>query len=109
MSGYTNEEARMTELGRIAWHSSDEDSGPDVGVSLGLGNGSMLWVGEISRALHSEGGEGVAALGNDAGWWAVLYPDQTVLARFVDSCAAQEFIDRIQSAMSRACGAKPDG
>lgn len=36
-----------TERGAVTWHSSDEDSGPDVGLSMGLGDGKLLWVGEV--------------------------------------------------------------
>lgn len=35
-----------TEPGAVAWHSSDEGGGPDVGLSIGLGDGKLLWVGE---------------------------------------------------------------
>ena len=42
-------EAKMYEKGSYVWHSSDGD-GPDVGVSLGIGNGRMIYVGEIPGA-----------------------------------------------------------
>jgi hypothetical protein len=40
------EEAEMHRMGNVCWHSSDEDSGPDVGISVGLGD-AMLFVGEV--------------------------------------------------------------
>lgn len=36
----------MTRPGYVVWHSSEEDGGPDVGITVGLGDGKMLWVGE---------------------------------------------------------------
>jgi hypothetical protein len=38
----------MTRPGYVVWHSSEEDGGPDVGITVGLGDGKMLWVGERS-------------------------------------------------------------
>lgn len=85
-----------TERGRIIWHCSDPDSGPDVGLSLGLGNGAFLWVGEISKTAWSEGGSDVAALGADGGWWLLLYaPERIVLGKLVDAYYAQNFIEKL--------------
>lgn len=81
--------------GEVTWHSSDDDSGPDVGLSIGLGNGKWLYAGEISRDLHDDGGEEVAALGDDTGWWLVFYPDQIVMGRFVGPTEAQTFMDNL--------------
>lgn len=41
----------MTARGNIAWHSSDDDGGPDVGISVGLGDGRMLYAGDVSGQL----------------------------------------------------------
>ncbi len=38
----------MTRPGYVVWHSSEEDGGPDVGLTIGLGGGKMLWAGERS-------------------------------------------------------------
>jgi hypothetical protein len=85
-----------TEFGKITWHSSDEDSGPDVGMMLGLGDGKALWVGEISRRSHEEGGEAVTALGDDGGWWLGVYePKFRPLAKFADAEDARDFFDLI--------------
>ena len=83
------------ERGRVTWHCSDEGRGPDVGLSLGLG-GSLIWAGEISKAAWSESEEDVAALGDDSGWWLLIYePESRVLGKFVDAEAARYFIDRM--------------
>jgi hypothetical protein len=34
-------------FGEVTWHSSDGDSGPDVGLSMGLGDGKLLYVGVL--------------------------------------------------------------
>ena len=85
-----------SERGKITWHCSEEESGPDVGLSLGLGNNRVLWVGEITKAAWSQGGEDVAALGGDGGWWMILYvPELRVLGKFDDQYEAQDFIERL--------------
>jgi len=43
-----------TVLGRVTNHCSDDDGVPDVGISLGLGSGSALWLGEL---LKDDGGD----------------------------------------------------
>lgn len=58
--------------GQQRWHSSEEDGGPDVGIEVGMPDGSILWFGEISTALWETCGGGVLA--TDKGWWAVHYP-----------------------------------
>lgn len=39
-------ESDGTALGEVQCHCSEDDGIPDVGVSLGLGNGKALWIGE---------------------------------------------------------------
>lgn len=94
-------EADLSLRGEVNWHSSDEDSGPDLGMSVGIGNGKWLYVGEISRDLHDEGGEEAAALGDDMGWWLVLYPEQIVMGRFVGQTEAQTFVDNLSRGFGR--------
>lgn len=84
-------------LGQVTWHSSDEESGPDIGISIDLGDGVILYVGEISRDLHASDPEAVA-LGEDFGWWLTLYgPNPHAggepIAKFVSAHAAREFVD----------------
>lgn len=69
------EEPDINEFGRVVWHSSDEDSGPDVGVTVGLGQGRALWFGEISKKMHEEEGVEAAELGDHFGTWIILYDD----------------------------------
>lgn len=89
-----------SEFGRVTWHCSEEDSGPDVGLSLGLGDGRILWVGEISNSAHEEI-SGAAALGNHFGWWLIAYtPECEVLGKFVNAEAARTFIDSLAEAMN---------
>lgn len=38
--------------GQVTWHSSEEGGGPDVGIEVNLGGGSVLYVGEM--AGHDE-------------------------------------------------------
>jgi len=38
----------MVQPGFVVWHSSEEVGGPDVGITVGLGDGKMLWIGERS-------------------------------------------------------------
>lgn len=65
----------INEFGRVVWHSSDEDSGPDVGVTIGFGSGRALWFGEISKKMHEEEGAEAAELGDHFGTWIILYDD----------------------------------
>lgn len=88
-----------TGLGAVTWHSSDINTGPDVGVTIGLGNGKTLYVGEISKDLHETGGEEAAALGDDTGWWMVMWPEADLLARFVDRERALSFMERMEAAL----------
>ena len=39
-----------TERGMIGWHCSEEDGGPDVGISLGLGGGALsTWTSALKK------------------------------------------------------------
>lgn len=64
---------RMEELGFVTWASSDEDGGPDVGITVGLGPElGHLWLGEITRdRFESDGCDQYAD--NDMGWWLMHY------------------------------------
>lgn len=75
-----------TERGEVTWHSSDEDSGPDVGLSMGLGDGKLLWVGEVP---------------DRAGWCLAIYhPDKSGgredLATFDDAESGRVFFEEIE-------------
>ena len=79
--------------GRVTWHSSGEDEGPDVGLSLGLGGDEMLWLGEMPTKTLAE--HGVDTTGG--GWWFVLYgkDSEQIVARVEDAEAARALFDRI--------------
>ena len=40
----------MSDPGKITWHSSEDDGGPDCGIELSLGNGRSLYAGETAGA-----------------------------------------------------------
>lgn len=88
--------------GAVTWLSSDGESGPDVGMSIGLGDGRSLWVGEISRDLWEDGGEDVAGLGDDFGWWLILYGPNAceVLGKFVTADSARQMMDALAGAFA---------
>ena len=89
------------ELGRVGWHCSDKDGGPDVGISIGLGDKKMLWFGEISDDIYAEGEDDAKALGSNDGWWVVVYPSRLPVAKFVNQLEAQEFISEIEAMIGR--------
>ena len=60
---YVDGRAVMYDRGVVVYHTSDEDGGsPDVGISVGLGGGVMLYAGEVqgprkwSVVLYTLGG-----------------------------------------------------
>ena len=90
-------EPDIYETGRIVVHSSEHGAGPDIGWSLGLGNGQALWFGEISDAAHQEAGSAAADLGPTGGTWIALYdvnrsPDRQValLGKALDGSVCEE-------------------
>lgn len=84
-----------TSIGGITWACSEEDSGPDVGISVYLGPQDRLWCGEISRSLYDECG-GSESFDGDGGWFLVRYdPHPTLIAKFSEPHIAQEFIEQI--------------
>jgi hypothetical protein len=90
-----------TELlkGQVQWHSSDGEGGPDVGMLLALGAERYLWAGEISRSRWADAGPDAAALGNDTGWWLILYgPGETeVIGKCVSAEAAGTMIETLSA------------
>jgi hypothetical protein len=76
----------MTAAGLVTWHSSEEDGGPDVGLSLGLGDGAMLWVGE----------------GSDSPLQIIHYGKNhyTVIGRCLDEDAGRTLIEALQAALN---------
>lgn len=41
------DDTRLYERGNVVWHSSDGESGPDCGISVGLDGQRMLYAGEL--------------------------------------------------------------
>jgi hypothetical protein len=58
------EQETMAQPGFVVWHSSEEDGGPDVGITVGLGDGKMLWIGE--RSGREGNGMGLLVYGDQA-------------------------------------------
>lgn len=89
-----------TELGRVTWHSSDEDSGPDVGLSLGLGGGRALYIGELAEQTleDNEIGEHVQGIG----WWIALETAKSldVAGAVAKPDEARELFDAIAGAFA---------
>lgn len=91
-----DEPAENTTIGGITWHSSEEDSGPDVGIIVYLGPNDRLWCGEISRRLFDEH-DGSANFDNDGGAFIVRYsPKETALiAKCADMDTGREFVEQV--------------
>lgn len=87
-----------TSIGGLTWHSSEEDGGPDVGISVYLGPDDRLWAGEISRRTFEEW-DGDLNFDDDAGWFLVRYvgKERKIIAKFGDEGQheAKEFIEQI--------------
>lgn len=81
---------------QVKWHCSDADSGPDVGLSLTLDGNRELWCGEISLKLWLDLPAEGQQLGDDTGWWIILYdPEPTVIGRCVSQEAATTMMEAI--------------
>lgn len=86
-----------TSIGGVTWHSSDEDSGPDVGLSVYLGDNDRLWCGEISKHLF-ERCKGAESFDSDFGWFLVRFApnnETNLIAKFSDAYQAREFFEQI--------------
>ncbi|MDR6789544.1 hypothetical protein J2Y58_002917 [Sphingomonas sp. BE138] len=84
-----------TAFGEVQCHCSEDDGVPDVGVSVGLGDGKMLWLGEL---LKDEGGDiGLVFLGPD---------DQRVVAPLWPHCEWQDAADILRRHVGPAMAAQ---
>jgi hypothetical protein len=91
-----------TSIGGVTWHSSEEDGGPDVGISLYLGPDDRLWAGEISRRTFDENNN--LNFQSDGGWFLVRYTgkEAKIIAKFGELDCQQdgrEFIEWIAGAL----------
>lgn len=84
-----------TNVGGVTWHSSEEDGGPDVGISVFLGPDDRLWCGEITRKLFDE--QGKDHFCSDGGWFLVRYQGSNtkLIAKFADGLEARDFIEQV--------------
>lgn len=72
--------------GKVTWHSSGEDEGPDVGLQLDLGHGRSLWLGEGQKPT---------------GWQFSLVQGDDIMpvADVIDHEQARDLFDLIASAV----------
>lgn len=72
--------------GKVTWHSSGEDEGPDVGMQLDLGHGRSLWLGEGQKPT---------------GWqFSLVHGDDIIpVADVIDHDQARDLFDLIASAV----------
>jgi hypothetical protein len=82
----------------VIFHSSEEAVFPDVGISIGLGNGKALWIGEVHSDTICEHGFNVSDFGGD-GWWLCNYADLDPIAKFIDADRAREFSETLEAAL----------
>jgi hypothetical protein len=91
-----------TKLGHVICHSSDEDGAPDVGITLGLGGGYALWVGEL---LNRDGANcGFVLHGPNHIREVAPLPDSTEW-----DAIAQFIREHVGPALARASGAAASG
>ena len=78
----TSDSPRFYDLGMLVSHSSDEGGLPDVGISVGLGDGWMMFAGEVP---------------GEPGWMLTLYgqAERRDIAHITDADAARSLIERI--------------
>jgi hypothetical protein len=83
----TAESPEWYERGRIVAHTSDDSGIADVGLSVGLGGGFMLYAGDMP--------------GDTMGWGLALFGqhEKQDVARNIDGEAAREMIERIAGAI----------
>lgn len=95
---------REVPFGHVGWACSDEDGGPDVGIFLGLGNGAMLWCGDITSNLYDDERPDIEQLGDESGWWIILYTKDSarVLGKTHDRYLAQDIFDEIAALLRSA-------
>lgn len=88
-------------LGKVTWHCSEEGGLPDVGISVELANGAVLWCGEITNDRWTEAGSEAAELGSDFGTWLILHAngESKVIGKCVNRYDGQAMIDQIELAV----------
>lgn len=90
-------ETNMTKRGELTWFSSGEDEGPDVGLSVGLGNGHHIYVGEIANKTLEDAG--ISPSDHPGiGWWILI--DDEPVAPVADIEAARRLCDEMHRAIN---------
>ncbi|WP_066923003.1 hypothetical protein [Methylobacterium sp. CCH5-D2] len=96
-------EDRMYDAAQITGHCSELDASADVGMSVGLGGGRMLYIGEVSDALIAEHG---AELGGTGGRWIVVFgqtrEDVQILGKAVAEIDADAVCCAVAAVIRRA-------
>jgi hypothetical protein len=92
-------------VGTLTQHVSGDEDGPTCGWSFNVGDGRIVYGGEITRRRFAElDPEHRAALGNSImGWFLMLYsPDGVrVLGKASDEDAARDAVEWVGRGMSR--------
>jgi len=98
-----------TTIGGVTWHSSEEDGGPDVGISVYLAPDDRLWCGEISRRLF-EGHDGSAHFDSDGGAFIVRFngKDTTLIAKCADLDTGREFVEQVAAWVRATPSSRPE-
>lgn len=88
--------------GQIRWNCSGPDEGPDVGIEIGLPDGSTLYFGEISKALWSESDLGSVSE-HDGGWWIVHWSHHgpVVLGRAADTVRHMDAVEGLAASIAK--------
>ena len=96
----TNVERDMDTRGRVTWLSSGEGEGPDVGLTLGLGNGVSFYIGDLDDTTLAESGIDLAVYPNV--WWVAIYTRTgvSVIGPVADSEVAREAFDHLSAALN---------
>lgn len=94
---------REEEHGRLTWLSSDEDSGPDCGLILGLGDSCSLYVGELADSTIAEAGINPADH-EGIGWWVSIHTSTgfQVIGPVLDQEAGRVLVDQLFAAIRQA-------
>lgn len=97
----TSDDPALYERGNVVWHSTEDGGLPDVGISVGLGDGRMLYAGEVADATLAQAGADFADA--PSSWALVIFGQNStnVIAHCPCSDAAQQFVEEI-AALVRA-------
>lgn len=99
-----------TVRGKVTWISSDEGTGPDEGLAIGLGQRKYLYAGYISEDTWRN--HGMAHCMDRVGWWLVTGPDMVPMARFASPDDGREFMDMMAGILQKPpplFAVSPDG